>query len=101
MISLVGREVWLADVPGPSQMQTPLIACFPMVNPSFGSQKIPEQRSRTTEEVDVVQIWAKYKAARPTLGVRPRLVGASLGGEFQQHSRMCPHLFCFPVLTSW
>ena len=54
-----------------------------MVNPSS------EQRT-TEEEVDIVklmaQIRAKYKAVCATLGVRPRLVGATLGGDVVQDS---------------
>ena len=62
-----------------------------MVNPSSGRQQISEQQPRTTEEeVDIVklmtQIRAKYKAACATLGVRPRLVGATLGGDVVQDS---------------
>ena len=62
-----------------------------MVNPSSGRQQTSEQQPRTTvEEVDIVklmtQIRAKYKAACATLGVRPRLVGATLGGDVVQDS---------------
>jgi hypothetical protein len=63
-----------------------LIARFPMVNPSSKLEQTPEQQLQTTEEgVDVVklmtQMRAKYKVACATLGVRPRLVAATIGGD--------------------
>lgn len=64
-----------------------------MVNPSSGSQQTSEQQpwpQTTEEEVDIVklmtQIRAKYKAVCSTLGMRPRLVAATLGGDVVQGS---------------
>ncbi len=61
-----------------------------MVNPSSGRQQTSEQQPWTTteEEVDIVklmtQIRAKYKVVCSTLGMRPRLVAATLGGDVVQ-----------------
>ena len=67
-----------------------LIARFPMVNPSSGHPQTSEQQPWTTEEeVDIVklmtQIRAKYKVVCSTLGMRPRLVAATLGGDVVQN----------------
>lgn len=61
-----------------------------MVNPSTERQQTSEQQPQTTEdeEVDIVklmtQIRAKYKVACATLGVRPRLMAATFGGDVVQ-----------------
>ena len=56
-----------------------------MVNPSSGCQQTSEQPLTTEEEEDIVklmtQIRAKYKAVCSTLGMRPRLMAATLGGD--------------------
>lgn len=60
-----------------------------MVNPSAERQQTCEEQPQTAEEdVDIVglmtQIRAKYKVACATLGVRPRLVAATFGGDVVQ-----------------
>ena len=60
-----------------------------MVNPSAERRQTCEEQPQTTEEdVDIVglmtQIRAKYKVACATLGVRPRLVAATFGGDVVQ-----------------
>jgi len=60
-----------------------------MINPSTERQQTPEEQPQAAEEdVDIVklitQIRAKYKVACATLGVRARLVAATLGGDVVQ-----------------
>ena len=59
------------------------------MNPSSEREQTSEQQPWTTDEdVDIVklmtQIRAKYKAVCATLGVRPRLVAATFGGDVVQ-----------------